>query len=465
MSKEKENNSLSPYILDISSPLFPVMREKAAAVVHSDVQNTVRREMFGDQITWRGNGYGIYEPETDSFNERLTQAVRDCGVTTLRYPGGTQGDYFRWQETVGKERAPQIDPFSDEYPTLAKKDGERYYPYFGWEEFLRLCKHNGQDAVVQLNAGNGTPEEAAALVRHCEQSDCRIASYCIGNEVCFKGESVHYMKINKTPEQYIRFCLEFFELIKDIRENICIGIIGMPTGHMLSYHPDWNEKVLTALGDKIDFIDCHVGYSVYFAPKEQEPDDVIRTHLASATAVKRHIEKIKRDIAVYGGENADKIEMQITEWGPLGPYGNAMPGTVFLASVLQVMLNEPRLTAASHLPMLNAPGAPVLVGYRVIDGVEHFWENTATHAFRMYASQIGRAVLKTDFTCLLVNTARHVGLQPIISAADSASVAVYFDENSGKGSIFTVNQMLNKNTVFDVRLPFDNIRIERVTEL
>ncbi|MBQ7011836.1 MAG: hypothetical protein IJN63_09035 [Clostridia bacterium] len=461
----EKNCSAAPFVLDISSPRFAVMREKASAVVHAEAQSTVRREMFGDQLTWRGNGYGIYEPETDSFNEKLARAVRECGVTTLRYPGGIQGDFFRWRETVGEERTPQIDPFSDEYPTLTEKDGERFYPHFGWDEFLRLCKYNGQDAVVQLNAGNGTPEEAAALVRYCERADCRVASYCIGNEVCFKGESVHYMKVNKTPEQYIRFCLELFELIADIRDDICIGIIGMPTGHRLSYHPDWNEKVLTALGDKIDFIDCHIGYSVYFAPAEQSADEICRAHLACAEAVKRHIEKIKRDIAVYGGKNADRIEMQITEWGPLGPYGNSMPGTVFLASVLQVMLNEPRLTAASHLPMLNAPGAPTLVGYRVIDGTEYIWDNTATHAFRMYSEQIGRRVLKTDFTCLTVNTPRAVGFTPIISGADSAGIAVYFDDSTGRGSIFTVNQMLDKNTVFDIRLPFDKIKIEKVTEL
>lgn len=63
-------------------------------------------------------------------------------------PRRHRGDYLIRHQAIGEERTPQIDPFSRNYPTYASVDGVKCYPYFGWEEFMRLCKETEAEAVV-----------------------------------------------------------------------------------------------------------------------------------------------------------------------------------------------------------------------------------------------------------------------------------------------------------------------------
>jgi len=458
-------DSSKRFVLDLKKADTYTYSERTAAFTVQKTLNSVRREIFGDQLSWRGNGYGIYNSETDSFDCELTERIKNCGVTGLRYPGGTQGDYFIWHETIGKNRIPQIDPFSKEYPVEAEISGKRIYPHFGWDEFIRFCSLTGLDAIVQLNAGNGTPKDAAELVRYCESKNLKVSSYCLGNEVNMKLKHVDGITVDKTPEEYVAFANEFFYELGDLRNRITLGVVALPSGHALHRHPRWDETVLKALGDKIDFVDCHYGYSTYFSRPENSENDVVSCFMASATYIKRLIEKTKKEIEVYAPKYADRIGIQITEYGPLAKFSNCMPGAVFLASLLQIMLAEPKITAGNHLPMLNHPNAPTLVGYDPRGGERHFWDNVCTYVFRWYSSQIGREALKTHICTPYIHSENRIGLIPPIYGADAADVAVYYGKEDKRGSLFVINRSPDKNMPFEITLPFSSVRITGISEL
>ncbi|MBQ7010697.1 MAG: hypothetical protein IJN63_03235 [Clostridia bacterium] len=454
---------LPSYTLDLSSSAYVTHEKNTTVKASSKAVNTVKKELFGDNISWRGNGYGIYDPQTDSFNSKLIDAIQSCGITTLRYPGGIEGDFFTWHETVGKDRKPQIDPFSKDYPTYASINGVKYYPSFGWEEFMRLCIEAKAEAVVQLNAGTGTPKEAADLVKWCIENNYPVSSYAIGNEVNFAEERVAGVRSTKTPEEYVAFANEVYSQLGELADNIELGIIGLPSTHPLCRDPSWDRKVLEALGDKIDFIDCHLAYAPYFTSVNDSDKDIYKCYMAAATYVRNVIEREKENIASYT-DREDEIKIQITEYGPMGTYYNGTVGAVFLASLLQVMANEPMISSANHLPMLNHPAAANLIGYDPRNGTEYYWDNVCTYVFRWYSQQSGRDVLALE-TDIPTFRSKAIGLIPAVSRADMSNTAVYYDTEAKCGTVFAINQSVDENMVFNIELPFDRIKITAINEL
>ena len=458
--------ALKAFNADISGSAYKTYSRETTARVKNNAVNTVKKELFGDNLSNRGNGYGIYKPESDSFNTKLVEAIKKSGVTTLRYPGGTQGDYMIWHEMIGSDRKLQIDPFSASYPTNAAKNGELFYPAFGWEEFMELCEMLGVEAVVQLNAGNGTAEDAAALIKWCEENDYPVSSYCIGNEVNMNIENVAGMKVSKTPEQYIAFSNKVYEELGSLADDITLGVLALPEGHGLNHWGSaWDRKILTELGDKIDFIDCHYGYAVQNGASHNNTDDEIcRAYMAAPTFIKRMIEKTKEEIRTYAPNRADEISIQITEYGPIGTYNNGSAGAVFLASLIQVMANEPMISSANHLPLLNHYAAANTVGYKNDGKTEYYWDNLTTYIFEWYTEQIGRQVLETELETFTFSSSK-VGLLPAVMDADMGNTAVYYDPETGEGTVFVINQSYERNMITNVSLPFEEISVTKFTEL
>ena len=143
---QADHTEYTPFAADLSDTHTETNEEQTKVKVSTYAVNTVKKELFGDNISWRGNGYGVYNAEIGRFNEKLLDAIKNSGVTTLRYPGGIEGDYFIWHETIGEDRKLQIDPFSSQYPIYAPADGGKYYPSFGWEEFMEMCIKLGAEA-------------------------------------------------------------------------------------------------------------------------------------------------------------------------------------------------------------------------------------------------------------------------------------------------------------------------------
>ena len=443
------------FVLDISGS-YAKHSEKAVYTFYDEAVNTVKKEIFGDNLAWRGNGYGVYDPQTKSFNEKLVEAIKNSGVTNIRYPGGIEGDYFIWHETIGTSRKTQIDPFSDSYPTNAPKSGVKYYPFFGFDEFFELCRLAEVEPVVQLNAGTGTAKEAADLVKYCIEKGIDVSSFAIGNEVHFKAEPVDGVRSTKTADEYIAFANEVYAELGALADEVELGVIGIPAAHALNRDAAWDKKILTALGDKIDFVDYHIGYAPLYTLDGDKDEDIFKAYMAAPTYIRSLIKVIKGEINTYAKENAENISIQITEYGPMGTHYWGTVGSTFLASVIQVMLEEPMISSANHLY------APNLVGYMKSGETESYWDNLSTYIFRWYSAQIDRDVLKKDADVPTFRS-KKIGVVPAQARAESANCAVSADETAG--TLLIINQCTDQNLEFNITLPYERIRITSVTEL
>ena len=441
--------------------------EVISIAVAEDAVNTVLPGIFGANVSWRGDGYGQWDSENDCPDATLLQMLKDSGVTHLRYPGGIEGDFFHWQESVGEERVPQIDPFSVDYPTFGSHNGEQYIATFGPDEFLELCEAAGDGVTIQLNAGNGTAEEAAEWVRYYQQKNADVWSFCVGNEVCMAEERVPGVKITCTPQEYVDFYNAVYAELGDAVNELEFGCIGITPSHPLCKYRNWDSTVLTQLGDKIDFIDVHIGYSPYFTSGETE-EDIVKCLMASSDFVRLLLDEEIGLIQSCAGENADNITIQITEWGPIGGYATSVAGAVFMADFLDTVRSEPKVSSACYLPLINHYNSANLLGALVdtsVTGKKVYWDNCNSMVFRWYSEQIGRQVLSAHISGGETFDSVSVGLIPAQSDVRVGGGSVYYDPETKEGSIFLINRSYDENVTFSVALPFANAEVTAVTEL
>ncbi len=435
--------------------------------VSPETVNTVQAGIFGANVSWRGNGYGQWDADRDAPDETLLEQLKNSGVTHLRYPGGIEGDYFHWQESVGEDRIPQIDPFSKDYPTYDSVNGERYTATFGPDEFLKLCQAAGDGVTIQLNAGNGTPKEAADWVRHYLDQNADMWSFCVGNEVCMAEERVDGMTVTCTPQEYVAFYKQVYEELGPLAEELELGCIGIPPTHPLCKYKNWDARVLYELGDKIDFIDVHIGYTPYFTSGESQKE-IVQCLMASSKWVRSLLDQEIGLIQEYAGDNADNISIQITEWGPISAYSTSVAGSVYMASFLNTVLAEPKVSSACYLPLINHWAAANLLGSLVdtsVTGKKVYWDNTNTHVFRWYAQQVGRSVLNTQVSGGDTFQSVAVGLVPAIEDVGVGEASVYYDEATGQGTVFLVNKSYEENVSFSVDLPYEKLTVSAITEM
>ncbi len=447
----------------------------AAITVGTQVVNTVDPLIFGDNLSWRGDGYGVWDEANQCLDASLVEAIRDSGITHLRYPGGIEGDYFHWNEAIGKTRIPQIDPFSMDWPTSALKAGETYAPDFGPDEFQQLLEATGLRATILLNAGNGTPGEAADWVAYCLERGMDVASFCLGNEVHFGYEKVSGITIGKTETQYVAFYREMMELLKakigeDAARALEIGVIGLPPSHPLCARKLWDRQVLTALADEIDFIDVHLGYSPY-TDDLATSEEVARCFMASAQWIRGMLDDVKAEIADYGGENAEDIGIQISEYGPMTndfKY-KTLAGALFQADFFNMVLREPQVVSANHLPMLNHYAAATVIGTAaepaVVGGAGRvFWKNAVSYVFDLYTQRIGDQVLDVSVSAGRFSS-DPVGLVPAVEDVPLADAGAYLSADGETLTLLVLNRDTANGTEMEIRLPYASVTVSGVRRL
>ena len=443
-----------PVVIDISTSLYDKVTEPTSTVTITEkVINTVNPLIFGNNMSWRFEGFGLWDKENNKPYDLLMDALKNSGITSFRWPAGIEGDYCHWYEMIGEKRVPQLDPFTskNKFWGMAYKA----YPYFGLEEFIDVCDQLGIPAVIQLNCGNGTPEEAADLVKYCVDNGFNVSSFCVGNEMHMGEEMIDGIKVTKKPAEYVDFYLKTYELLGDYADKVELGCVGLTDEQSISYFKNWDKEVLPALSDKIDFVDAHIAYSPYTSQTgEYTNEDFIKCYLASAYYIEEMIDQQLLNIDNYCMDNKDDITLQITEYGTLGKHSNSMAGAAFIGALLGVMTEEPRISSANHFSaILIYESSPTLVGYKWDGNQLKVFDNAMSYVFRWYSAQSGRNVLRTKVTCDDFST-KKTGLIPALYGAPTIYCNTYIDEKTGEGSIIIVNANYKKNEMTDITLPF-----------
>ncbi|MFD1511904.1 alpha-L-arabinofuranosidase C-terminal domain-containing protein [Halomarina rubra] len=187
----------------------------------------------------------------------VVSLLSESDLPLLRWPGGNFVSGYDWRDGVGPvdERPERINPaWSGLEPNL-----------FGTDEFIEFCEHVGCEPSICVNAGDGTPEEAAAWVEYCNGSTDTemgalraehghpepydITYWEIGNEL-YGPWQVNWTTPAGNADRYLRFREVMLETDPSIEVTAC-GLETNSDGH-------WNDVLLERAGSDVRAISEHI---------------------------------------------------------------------------------------------------------------------------------------------------------------------------------------------------------------
>ncbi|MYB92293.1 hypothetical protein F4054_19495 [Candidatus Poribacteria bacterium] len=311
----------------------------------------LRQLLYGFNTNMMSGDYGYLDAD---FVE-LTKAL---APKTLRFPGGTVGNFYHWQ--LGgfseNEMASTLTPKLNQrnrgnYVKLQRRrDGKILF-----DDFMQLCSALNITPIVVVNLWTGSPEESAAWVRYAKDNGYDIEHWELGNEYYLP----HYLNKYPTAAAYIKEAKKHAAAMKavnrDIKLSVCATPIAFHKGGWLvkTQQRKWDE----GLAADTSFFDAYtVHVYAYKAVRKKEIEEM-RGYLMG------WIHFAVPDALEYYQELFPDKEMWITEWNianPANRVANTQLHALYAGDFFLKMLALPNITQANfHVIAGVGKGFPV----------------------------------------------------------------------------------------------------------
>jgi alpha-N-arabinofuranosidase len=239
------------------------------------------------------------------------QAVKDLGVTLLRYPGGNFVSGYNWKDGIGPRNWRPVRPEG----AWGSLESNR----FGTDEFLKYCERLGAEPYLCINAGLGTIQEAREWVEYTNESrdtfwarerrkngrdkPWNVRYWGLGNEIDGPWQLGH-----KNAEDYTKFALEAAKAMRRVDPSIKLIASGSSNFGRGANWIGWNRAVLDGLKDSIDYISLHT----YIGNRDND----FEKFLGISQDIDHRIEVVKGQIqaAQSGLPNPRPIYIAYDEW-------------------------------------------------------------------------------------------------------------------------------------------------------
>ena len=202
---------------------------------------------------WVGEDSEI--PNQKGFRLDVLKAVKDLHPSIIRWPGGNFSSGYHWLDGVGprEKRPKRFDmAWGAEEPNT-----------FGTDEFLEWCRLLDAEPFIVVNAGNGTPEEAARWVEYCNLESGTYHAFLrrkyghsepygvklwgIGNELYGRWQ----IGFCVDGAECARRTIEFANEMRKTDPNIELVAVGCED-------PEWNLEMVKNAGEYFDYLSVHI---------------------------------------------------------------------------------------------------------------------------------------------------------------------------------------------------------------
>jgi alpha-L-arabinofuranosidase len=240
----------------------------------------------------------------DLLRDETIKYVKDVPHNVVRYPGGLRADDDDWEEI------------------LANKDW-----MVDTDEFLDWCKKTNSEAMITVNFGKGTPEQAARWVHHTNiKRKANVKYWEIGNEL-YGNWHVNYDEYGADMgHAYGKRTAEFIKAMKAVDPTIQVTFVGVLEG-------EWNENVLKYVKDLADGINVH-HYPQHYG---EENDFAL---LASPQSLNGIIPGVRDQLKKHGAPGKE-YSIWLTEWNSVdfnpGPQTISLTNGLFVADYLGML--------------------------------------------------------------------------------------------------------------------------------
>ena len=249
---------------------------------------------------WLGLNTAIWDSNFDTTN--TSAALAELGTQILRFPGGSLSDFYHWNPGI-------------------RSDGYQWDPT-KFTNFIHIATNVSAQAMITVNYGTGTSNEAAAWVKSANVTNHLGFKYWeIGNE-CYGTWEADSNNLPHDPYTYATRAANYIRLMKAADPNIKAGVVAAPGENSYSNNVThfavnprtdttnygWTPIVLSTLksqGVRPDFLVHHV-YPEYNVDSDQ-------SLLLAGGNWGGDAADLRQQITDYFGSDGTNIELLCTE--------------------------------------------------------------------------------------------------------------------------------------------------------
>jgi len=348
------------YLDDISLTAVQAPSKVNISVDASQARRTVDNRFFGLNT-------GAWESSFTSPDN--TKLLKELDNKILRFPGGSLADTYRWATSQTIE------------------NGQTTTQPLSFDTFANGTLQAGNQAIITVNYGSGTPTEAANWVKYSNKTKGYGFKYWeIGNESYGKWE----YDTNSRPHDPYTYAVrakDYISQMKAVDPTIKVGVVVVNGEDSYAHYTDRSAKnlrtgkihygwtpvmlsTLKQLGVTPDFVIYHK----YINGPGQEND---ATLLQSTQSWAVDVANLRGMLSDYLGTASAKVEIVATEhnsvWStPTGKQMTSLVNGLFLADsigqALQTELAGLVWWLMRSSPETNGNNSPSLYGWRQYGG-------------------------------------------------------------------------------------------------
>jgi alpha-N-arabinofuranosidase len=287
----------------------------------------------------------------DGWDPDVVCFMREARLPLLRFPGGNFVSGYRWRDGIGPRAERPVRP-NPAWPEVE-------WNHVGTDEWLRLCELVGCAALICVNAGDGTPEEAADWVEYCNgAADSPVGAlrahnghprphgvrlWEVGNEL-YGSWQIGATDAAEYGERYRAFARAMLARDPSI-EMIANGDTEA-----------WNRAVVAANPAQVRSLSHHCLYAGF--PEDADPRRVYLEHMAFTPAYGRLWHELVRPLREAGTTPRLAItEQQVFTRRPHLPNNATLTEALWTASILNEAIRADGLVElVTHSALVNHGG-------------------------------------------------------------------------------------------------------------
>ena len=310
----------------------------------------------------------------------MAKKAKEWDIPLLRWPGGNFASGYDWRDGIGPK---------DTRPTRRNEAWGGLEPnQIGTDEFLNFCEFLHCEPQLTVNAGNGTPENAAAWVAYCNaplgaaresgkfaqmraanghKSPYHVRTWEIGNEL-YGGWQIGHTDPAGNAARFVQF-RDAMRAVDPTLKIIATGRGHEYTGDGLNRNAEWNQTLLRAAianrGTPPDCLSIHPLVPLPGGLNGQTYEAQYESAMAHPAFLgERLLPALARQIAEIEGPNP-RTKIAPTEWGLIvggetwrqSPNHDSLAGAIFNALTLNALLrNSDCVTLANMTAFAHGGG-------------------------------------------------------------------------------------------------------------
>jgi alpha-N-arabinofuranosidase len=332
--------------------------------------------------------------------------LKESRLPILRWPGGNFVSSYHWRDGVGP---------IEQRPTLPNYAwGQQENNFFGTGEFIAFCRAVGCEPMICVNAGSGTPEEAAQWVEYCNggpetpmgrlraangsPEPFNVRHWEIGNEL-WGNWQYHWTTAQGNVDRYRRFVKAVLAIDPTIEVYAC----GTP----VLWGKQWNDTLIAGAADILRTTTDHplIGGTV---SADTDPLDVFRDFMAVPEVLEQKWAALRDDMRKGGVGDPHLAVTELQMFAHLGQahtpdapgrltHANLVNPATQAEALYDVLIYHAAVRLAPFVTMVTH-SATVNHGGGLRKSRERVFANPCHYAQTMFAALAGATPLETELS-------------------------------------------------------------------